>query len=177
MPEPHPRPWHRNSIFGPGRRRPLDREGRARFRYLLNSHHRAHRLSRTTRDVGEALLRRLGTDGQCDPAQVTLAEDAACSDRTVRRAIIRLRDLGLLEWQQRLIRAGWRTEQTSSQYQLLIAGQTLLPLLGCGGQHGREIRRDSIISMPTEPHYAADVAKLALAARRAAIEARLLMKR
>ena len=79
---PPARPWHRLSVFGPGRRRPLNREGRARFRYLLNTHHRARRLSRALRDVGEALLRRLGTDGQCDPAQATLAEDVACSDRT-----------------------------------------------------------------------------------------------
>ena len=113
---PPARPWHRHSVFGPGRRRPLDREGRARFRYLLNTHHRARRLSRAIRDVGEALLRRLGTDGQCDPAQATLAQDAACCGRTVRRAISRLRDLGLLDWQLRLIRAGWRVEQTSSQY-------------------------------------------------------------
>jgi hypothetical protein len=169
--------WHRNSIFGPGHRRPLDREGRARFRYLLNIHHRARRLSRATRDVGEALLRRLGSDGQCDPAQGTLAQDAACCGRTVRRAISRLRDLGLLDWQLRLIRAGWRVEQTSSQYRLLITEQTALPFPACDGQRGRGIRRDSIvISSPAVSGYAMDTTKAALMARQRVIEARLLMK-
>ena len=75
---------------------------------LLNSLRRScgsDRAHRAARDVGEALLRRLGPDGQCDPAQATLAQDAACCDRTVRRAITRMRDLGLLDWQLRLIRA------------------------------------------------------------------------
>jgi hypothetical protein len=34
----HPRPWHRGSVFGDGPRRPLDREQRARIKYLLNAH-------------------------------------------------------------------------------------------------------------------------------------------
>jgi len=174
MPRSHPRPWHRKSVFGPGRRRPLNREDRARFRYLLNTHHRARRLSRATRDVGEALLRRLGTDGQCDPAQATLADDAACCGRTVRRAIIRLRDLGLLDWQLRLIRAGWRVEQTSNQYQLFISEQTALPFPACGGQRGREIRRESIvITVSAVSHYA----QAALAARRAVIEGRIALNK
>jgi len=82
-------------VFGDGYRRPLDREKRARFRFLLNAHHRGGGLTRAARDVGEALVRRLGTDGRCDPAHATLAEDAGCCDRTVRRATGAMRDLGL----------------------------------------------------------------------------------
>ena len=114
MPRPnprHPRPWHRGSVFGDGHRRPLDREQRARFRFLLNMHHRFGRLTRAARDVGEALVRRLGADGRCDPTHATLASDAACDARTVRRATAALRDLGMLRWQTRLVRAGWRAEQ------------------------------------------------------------------
>jgi len=56
----HPRPWHRGSVFGVGPRRPLDREQRARFRFLLLAHARAGRLSPKAQWVGEALLKRLG---------------------------------------------------------------------------------------------------------------------
>jgi len=42
----HPKPWHRGSVFGDGYRCPLDREKRARFRYLLNAWHRGGRLTR-----------------------------------------------------------------------------------------------------------------------------------
>jgi hypothetical protein len=62
MPEPkvHPRPWHRGSVFGDGPRLPLDREQRARFRYLLNAHRRVRRLTPLTELIGNALVRRLG---------------------------------------------------------------------------------------------------------------------
>jgi hypothetical protein len=63
----HPKPWHRGSVFGDGHRRPLDREQRARFRYLLHAWHHGGNLTRAARDVGEALVRRLGTDGRLDP--------------------------------------------------------------------------------------------------------------
>jgi hypothetical protein len=79
MPNPHhPKPWHCGSVFGEGQRRPLDREQHARFRFLLRIHHQAGKLTRAAGDVGEALLRRLGIDGRCDPAHATLAADAGC---------------------------------------------------------------------------------------------------
>src|SRR4051812_3819589 len=108
MPRSHPRPWHRGSVFGDGRRVPLDREQRARFRFLLSAHRRAHRLTPTVELVGTALLKRLGADGQCDPAHATLAADVGCSARTVGRATAAMRDLGLLRWDQRLVRNRWR---------------------------------------------------------------------
>jgi hypothetical protein len=36
MSNPHQRPYHAGSVFGAGPRRPLDREQRARFRFLLS---------------------------------------------------------------------------------------------------------------------------------------------
>jgi helix-turn-helix protein len=114
----HPRPWRRGSLFGPGPRRPLDRNERARFRYLLDAHRRAGRLSPSGQIVGTALLRRVGENGQCDPAQATLAADAGCCLRTVKRALAVMRRLGLVCWQMRLVRVGWRAEQSSNAYVL-----------------------------------------------------------
>jgi len=85
MSKSHPRPWHRGSVFGPGPRRPLDRNQRARFRYLLALHARENRISSKCEKVGLALLKRHGPDGRCDPTQATLAADAGCKERTVRR--------------------------------------------------------------------------------------------
>src|ERR1044072_9719080 len=100
MPRPPPRPWRRGSGFGDGRRVPLDRERRARFRFLLSAYRRAHHLTPTAELVGTALLKRLGADGQCDPSHATLAADVGCSARPVGRATVALREFGLLRWQQ-----------------------------------------------------------------------------
>jgi hypothetical protein len=143
---PHPRPWRAGSIFGAGHRRPLDREQRARYRYLLYAHYRAGRLPAKQERIGQALLKRLGTDGQLDPTHATLAGDAGCSDRTVRRATATLRALGLLQWQTRLICAGRRVQQTSNQY-LLVLHESLPLVPRCGGQSGRETRRVSTESV------------------------------
>jgi len=175
MPRLHPRPWHRGSIFGDGPRAPLDRERRARFRFLLSAHHRAGRITRAARDVGEALVTRLGTDGRCDPAHATLAEDAGCCDRTVRRATATMRDLGLVRWTTRLVRADWRAEQTSNAYELMPSAAAPVPR--CGGQSVRETLKVDIsyCRQPSAAEVAA--AQAALAQRRAAVEARLLTGR
>jgi hypothetical protein len=139
MRRPHPRPWHRGSEFGDGPRRRLDREQRARFRFLVNAHHRVGRITRAHRDVGLALLKRLSDDGRCDPSHATLADDVGSSARTVGRATAAMRAVGLLRWTMRLVRAGWRAEQTSNAYELV---PTAAP--PCGGQTGRETRRIDI---------------------------------
>jgi hypothetical protein len=134
-------------VFGGGRRVPLDRERRARFRFLLSAHRRARRLTPTAELVGTALLKRLGVDGQCDPSHATLAADVGCSARTVGRATAAMRHLGLLRWDQRLIRTGWRVEQTSNAYELVPAAApaVVLPVPRCGGQNGRETQKDRFI--------------------------------
>ncbi len=75
----------------------------------------------TFRDVliGDTLVRRLGTDGQCDPAHDTIANDVGCCARTVRRAVVALKALGLLAWQRRIVRTGPCVDQTSNAYVLL----------------------------------------------------------
>jgi hypothetical protein len=142
MPKAHPRPWHRGSLFGTGPRRPLNREQRAKFNYLLKAHRRARRLTACAGDVAEALLRRLGTSGQLDPTHETIAEDAGCRARTVRRALAALKAVGLVMWQCRLVRDGWRVAQTSNAYMLLTPAENPpeFRAASCGGQNVRETK-------------------------------------
>jgi hypothetical protein len=176
MPNAHPRPWRKDSLFGAGPRRPLDREQRARFRFLVTAHRRARRIPPLAEMIGSALVRRLGVDGQLDPSHETIAGDVGCSSRTVRRALDALKALGLVLWQRRLVREGWRTEQTSNAYMLVPADVGNLPTPRaprCDGQNGRQTRQIEIHSATQ-----ADVrtAQAALTKRRAEIEARLLNK-
>ena len=121
MSHQHPRPWHRGSEFGDGLRFPLDRERRCVWRVRLDLARRAGRITALHALVGEALLRRQGTDGRCDPSHDTLAADVGCCARTVRTALAALFQLGMLRWVNRLIRVGSRTEQTSNAYTLIVA--------------------------------------------------------
>lgn len=177
---PHPRPWHRGSLFGDGPRRRLDRNERARFRYLVDAHHRAGRIARAHRDIGHALVKRLSITGRCDPSQQTLAADVGCSARTVRRANVRMRTLGLLRWQTRLVRADWRAEQTSNAYELV---PTAAPpsVICCGGQRVREtgLIDKSIHLASAKPASDTDIAaaQAALARRREVAKGRLLARR
>jgi hypothetical protein len=170
----HPNPWHRGSIFGDGRRVPLDRNQRARFRYLLHAHHRAGRLTRAGRDAGKALLKRLGPDGRLDPSHETLAGDVACSESTIGRSLVRMRDLGLLRWQRRLTRIGWRAEQTSNAYELVPgAPAPMLPVrppVCCDRQGDGETRFIEI----QRPAIEVEVARKALERVRVAMEQRML---
>jgi hypothetical protein len=135
MPNPHPRPWHRGSTFGDGPRRRLDREQRARFRFLLNAHRRARHLTPLSELIGSALVRRLGVDGQLDPSHERLADDVGCCARTVRRALAALKTLGLVMWQCRIVRAGLCIDQTSNAYVLLTPHDN-----PTGGQNVRQTK-------------------------------------
>ena len=179
MPTPHPRPWHRGSLFGDGPRVPLDRERRARFRFLLHAHIHAGRLPDKQGRVGAALLKRLSVDGRCDPSHATLAADTNVSERTVQRATDTMRGLGLLRWQRRLVRTGWRAEQTSNAYELVPALGTapVLPRFSCDGQSVRETLKVDIsyYQQPSPAEVAA--AQATLAQRCATMQQRLLTGR
>jgi hypothetical protein len=140
VPTPHPHPWHRDSVFGDGPRRPLDREQRARFRYLLSAHRRARRLTPRAELVGDALVRRLGVDGRLDPSHHRLAEDVGYGSRTVRWALAALKAVGLIMWRCRVVRDGWAVRQTSNAYVLALSAVGTLPTPVCGGQSGRETK-------------------------------------
>src|SRR3954453_12720420 len=101
----HPRPWHRGSIFGDGHRVPMDREHRAVWKARVEIHRKAGRITDGYSYVALALLKRLGTDGRCDPSHQTLADDSGESVDTVKRALKALHGLSLVEWLRRLIRA------------------------------------------------------------------------
>jgi hypothetical protein len=170
-----PNAYHRGSVFA-GQRRPLDREQRSRIRYLLNAHHRAGRLTRATRDVGEALIRRLGVDGQLDPERATIADDATCCVRTVARALDSLRRVGVLSWQRRIIRAGQRAAQTSSAYVLRPEASNPTPARprASEGHRGPQIHKEGISYMPKPSPAEVAAAREALDRRRQVTEARLL---
>jgi hypothetical protein len=172
----HPRPWHRGSLFGDGPRVPLDRERRARFRFLLNAHIRAGRLPDKQGRVGEALLKRLSEDGRCDPSQATLAADANVSESTVGNATKTMRGLGLLRWQRRLVRVGARVQQTSNAYEL-VPSASLPPILPRFSSDrktsGETLKVDSFFCSDVSP-AAFSEAQQALVQRRAVAEARLL---
>jgi hypothetical protein len=84
-------------------------------------HRRPGRLSAGGLQVLVALVRLLGADGRLDPSHATLAALAAVHVATVQRALDRLRELGLLSWQRRLVRDGWQSHQTSNAYVLTPA--------------------------------------------------------
>ena len=85
--------------------------------------------------VARALLRRLGVDGQCDPAHATLARDAGCDPSSVLRALKALQGVSLVAWERRLVRRPWpagrlgatRAEQTSNAYELLLPDRPIAP--------------------------------------------------
>jgi AraC-like DNA-binding protein len=128
--------WHALSLFTAGPRHALSRDERRAWLARADLWRRRGRLTCLAVEIGRALLRRLGADGRLDPAHETIAADAGCSSRTVRRVLRALADLGLLTWQRRLVRAGWRTEQTSNAYALCLADAPPAPPR-CGGQAGR----------------------------------------
>jgi DNA-binding IclR family transcriptional regulator len=114
------RRFHNSSIFGPGRRVPLDREQKAQFLARLGLQRRPGRLTIATVEVGRVLANMLGADGRLDPSQEHIAKRANVQLSTVKRALAQLRKCGFLDWTRRLVRAGWRCAQTSNAYVLRV---------------------------------------------------------
>ena len=147
----HPRPWHRGSEYGDGTRRPLSADQRrawlARADLERQTGCRTSRPTATHLLVGQALLKRLGEDGRCDPSHATLAEDVGCGEKTVRIALARLQGRGLLSWEKRIVRRDWpeggpgaqRAEQTSNAYQFVLPGALVQ-----GAARPAELRRSSL---------------------------------
>jgi hypothetical protein len=145
----HPRPWRRGSVFGDGPRRPLSADERRIWLARAELERKARRLTALHVDVAGALLKRLGVEGQCDPAHATLAADAGCDPSTVLRALNALRAVGLVTWERRLVRRPWpvvgrgatRAEQTSNAYELLLPDRPVAP---------REERRCSAVRLRSD---------------------------
>ena len=131
----HPRPWRRGSVFGNGPRRPLSADERRAWLARAEAERKAGRLTALHVTIAGYLLRRLGVDGQCDPAHATLAHDAGCDPSSVLRALKALQAVDLVGWERRLVRRPWpaggrgasRAEQTSNAYELLLPGRPVAP--------------------------------------------------
>ena len=135
---PHPchaRPWRRGSVFGDGPRRPLSADQRRTWLARAEAERKAGRLTALHVVIGGYLLRRLGVDGQCDPAHATLAHDSGCDPSSALRALKALQAVGLVAWERRLVRRPWpaggpgatRAEQASNAYELLLPGRPVAP--------------------------------------------------
>jgi hypothetical protein len=146
---------------------PRDRNARARFLWLVRMNRRPGGLSSGHQKVAEALVRLLGPDGHLDPAHAFLARLAAVSEDTVQRALDRLRSLGLLFWQRRLVRdeaTGWRCEQASNSY--------VLTPTACDPQIAGAVEIGSIKKASNKVERAAPEVRLAAQAALAEIAAR-----
>jgi hypothetical protein len=112
--------------------------------------------------------------GSCVRLRGGLGQISPVAQWTVRRALAALKAVGLVMWQCRLVRAGWRAAQTSNAYVLALAGVGTLaakPALRTGGQSVRETLQESFL-LPASAVAIAD-ARAALARRRAVVEAML----
>jgi hypothetical protein len=102
--------------------------------------HREYEAGNLTLHHREVLLI-LGRFGSCRfgifPSHATLATRARCSVRTVQRALQAARELGLVDWAARRVKAAWRSLRASNRYVLrLPAGpvRSPLPTTGHGGR-------------------------------------------
>ena len=144
---------------------------------------RAGNLTRTARDVLLTLATYRGHGGMICPSHDTLAERVDCHPSTVWRALQAARDLGLVRWTERRVRAAWRSLRTSNRYRLLMPEAPVAPcpkghwrttLQNAGGgerklnQEAREQGRGALASMLAGAARLPDL----LAMRRAAWEAR-----
>ncbi|MDO9712486.1 hypothetical protein [Paracraurococcus lichenis] len=158
LPALHPRPWHSGSVFGEGVRRTVSIGQKALLLSRVTELWWARRITDTTLRIARRLINLVGPDGRLDPTHQELGRTTRTSDRTARRAVNILYDLGLLRWERRLKRVGWRTEQTSNAYELLTPATPKIPAAPervrtrrrCGGQGVRE-ERNQFNFPPTPP--------------------------
>ena len=177
------RPFRNASIFGDGRRAPLDRNARARFIWLIRQDRRCGRLSATGEDVGLELVKMLGKDGHLDPSHETIRERVGCrAVSTVQESLNRLRDLGRVTWQRRLRRdssTGWRAAQTSNAYVLRAGACDTDPPAGVKSsskERSAPRTKRTAPAAPMTPEWERLAAQAALAHRRAVIEQRQIAR-
>ena len=146
---------------------------------------RAGNLTRTARDVLLTLQTYRGHGGMICPSHDTLAERVDCHPVTVWRALQAARELGLVRWTERRVRAAWRSLRTSNRYRLILPEAPVAPcpkghwrttLHNAGGgerkknQEAHERDREALASMLAGAARLPDL----LAARRAAWEGGLV---
>jgi hypothetical protein len=77
--------------------------------HRLEAERRANNLTRAEADALRAFGRLLAI-GDDAPSEARIASEAGCSRRTVQRAKVRARTLGLMAWERRFLGAGLRRE-------------------------------------------------------------------
>ena len=87
----------------------------------------AGNLTRAARDVLLTLRTYRGHGGLICPSHETLADRANCHASTVWRALQAARDLGLVRWTERRVRAAWRSLRTSNRYTLTQPEAPVMP--------------------------------------------------
>lgn len=152
---------------------------------------RVGNLTRAWRDILLTLETFRGRGGLICPAHQTLAERACLkTGKTAERALAQARELGLVEWSERRVRAGWRWLRTSNVYRLLLppkpaqAGQRSLrrsARLSVGGGEPREKEEQKEARQGRQAQLRAMVLEASgmpdlLAARRAVTEQRMKMQ-
>jgi hypothetical protein len=73
------------------------------------------------------------------PSHATLAARARCSVRTVQRALQAARELGLVDWAARRVKAAWRSLRASNRYVLRLPTGPVRSPLPTTGQRGRGV--------------------------------------
>ena len=138
---------------------------------------RAGNLTRAYRDVLLTLHTFRGTGGAAWPSHETLAERARCCTKTVQRALQAARDLGLVDWAERRVRAGWRWLRTSNLYRFIVPAAAVRPyparaaafaLTDTGAEEGRVSKKEALNELLRAAARMPDL----LAARRQALAAR-----
>ncbi len=153
----------REKRFTDGRKRPVDRNDRARLLFLAKAARRRGELTRAAVEVFEALLYRFANlkDGRCFPSYARLATAAGCAERTVGRVLPALEATGLISWVHRLRRlcepvegglAGigatdWRVVRTSNSYSFPLA--CLAPAFASEGHSGSGTKNKDLF--PSSP--------------------------
>jgi hypothetical protein len=142
---------------------------------------RAGNLTRGARDVLLTLKTYRGHGGSIHPAHATLAERARCHPVTVWRALQAARELGLVQWTERRVRAAWRSLRTSNRYHLTVPEDPVTPCPRTNLRNARGVEREKKQGAQERPDRAALAVMLEaaargpdlLAARRAVMAARL----
>jgi hypothetical protein len=93
---------------------------------------RAGSVSRAEKDVLCSLHTFRSTGGTAWPSHATLASRAGTCTRTVGRALAAARDLGLVSWVERRVRAGWRWLRSSNLYRFLAVENGTVPKSAAG---------------------------------------------
>jgi hypothetical protein len=141
---------------------------------------RAGNLTRAYRDVLLTLRTFRGHGGHCWPSHATLADRAECCVRTVQRALAQAQHLGLVDWVERRVRAGWRWLRTSNLYRFVTpaapvqAGMRPVfrapPLSDIPAGKGRVRKQEAIEAVLAEAAAAPDL----LLARRETMRQRMI---